>query len=134
MKLPQWPWVSRALYESAVARAQSEREVATMLRHDLARHIDQWAGLLAVADAKYDDLLARYHMLRLQGHVAVPPPAEPKANPIQRAIARKSGGDAELMEMMERQAAQDKADGMNEAEILLAIQLGHSAIEEGAML
>lgn len=79
------------------------------------------------AEKRYDDLLARYHMLRLQGHVSIAPPEPVKPlDPITAAIASASGGDPELRRMMEAQVVADRIDGKSDAEILTAIHAGQS--------
>lgn len=124
------PWVSRALYTAALERIDAEREVAQFLRRDVLNSAEHWSALVKKADARHDDLLARYHMLRLQGYVPVAPP-EPVApvDPIIAAIAQASGGDPELRRMMEGQAMADRASGKTDGDILAAIHLGQSATD-----
>ena len=120
MKLP---WVSRVLFEEACARADAEHENAQLLRRDLVARE-------AKAEAKYADLLARYHMLRLQGAVDVVPVAPaPRVDPVTAAIARAAGGDPELRAMMEAQAVADRQRGKSDGDIISAIYLGQSATD-----
>ena len=120
MKLP---FVSRALFEEACARADAEHENAQLLRRDLVARETK-------AEAKYADLLARYHMLRLQGAVDVVPPAPVKAvDRVSAAIAVAAGGDPELRAMMEAQAVADRQEGKSDGDIIAAIYLGQSAAD-----
>lgn len=117
------PWVSRELLDAANARADAEHENAQFLRRELMARDEK-------AERKFNDLLARYHMLRLHGAVDVLPPAPaPKADAVAAAIARAAGGDPELRAMMEAQAVADRAAGKSDGDILAAIQLGQQAAD-----
>lgn len=93
---------------------------------------DVLADANAALRAQHADLLARYHMLRLQGHVApeppspAPPPA-PERDPVQTAILEAAGGDARKYTLMLRQAARDRDAGLDDEEIIQAIHHGVEA-------
>ncbi len=115
--------VSRELFDAACARADSEHENAQLLRRELMHREEK-------AEAKYADLLARYHMMKLHGAVESPPPAPaPTVDRVSAAIARAAGGDPELRALMEAQAIADRQAGKTDADILAAIYLGQSSTD-----
>jgi hypothetical protein len=82
---------------------------------------------------EHADLLAKYHMLRLQGYTPTEPAAVAVAraepDPILQAIHAKAGSNRVLRDQMRAQADADKDAGLNEAEIEQRILRGTS-IEE----
>lgn len=86
------------------------------------------------AEQLYDDLLARYHALKLQGATTPEPertiPAKP-IDPVLSAINDASAGkDAKVRVGMIRQAAVDKEAGLKPEDIILRIQRGNRPAEE----
>lgn len=129
-------YVDHDFLVSAEHRARAEHENAQALRHALVREESRADQERAerisdreIAERRYQDLLARYTMLKLQGAVEVPPAAKREAvaesDPCVAAINRKSGGNPALRSMMLRQLAQDRAEEKSEADILAAITTGH---------
>lgn len=86
------------------------------------------------ACVQYQDLLAKYHVLKLQG-AAVPEPTptlqRPEFDPVQAAITAKAGPDRRLRTMMSREAMQSRAAGIPDIEIIQAIEHGVTVDEEG---
>jgi len=129
------PFVSRGRYDDAMARVDAEHEVTQFLRRDLMSAAEQWSALVRKAEARADAAEARCQQLRLMGAVPVPPPAAVKVeSAIDRAIAAKCRGDPWLRESMREQVERDRLDGKNDGEILMAIQLGHTAVDGGPIL
>lgn len=69
----KWPFVSRARYENAVDKATEF--VRSAADREFRLH-----ALLDKKDQRYDDLLAKYHALKLQG-ASEPPPVPVAAQP-----------------------------------------------------
>ena len=93
---------------------------------------DVLADANAALRAQHADLLARYHMLRLQGHAApepapAPPPPAPERDPVQAAILEAAGSDARKYTLMWRQAARDRDANVPDEEIIRAIRNGIEA-------
>jgi hypothetical protein len=83
--------------------------------------------------ARYDNLLEKYHALRLQGaepSIPVPQYTPMKSEPfdeMKALIADISGSDLRKRAMMLRQLAQDRADGVPAEEIETRIRTGVQA-------
>lgn len=75
------------------------------------------------------DMTARYHTLRLMGAVPVPeperppPPSAPR-DPVLEAIDEECGDDTLKRTMMLRQVRQDRAEGLDNDEIVRRIHGG----------
>lgn len=116
------PWVSREALDLATLRAIAEHENAQALRSDLLR-----------AEARYADLLGRYHLLRLQGFttpIEAPPVVRAAVDPVLSAIARKAGRNTELRRTMEQQATVDRANKVPDVHILAQIERGRVPDDE----
>lgn len=102
----KWPWVSRARFEAAEryslacernARALSDSLEREGVRADRAERsqsnaMDQAGEWIGKERARFDDLLAKYHTLKLAGAVAVEPSiappvvVPPAADPVREKI------------------------------------------------
>lgn len=114
MKLP---WVSRSEYDLAIVQLNAARTAG-----------EQYAAWWAGVAARYDDLLAKYHMLKLQGATAPEPqravesaPRDPVMEAVNVACA---GKDAKVRAAMLTQVKRDRTAKMPDAEIILRIQRG----------
>lgn len=98
------PWVSRAAF-------------------DLSQHNNAQLHLLVKehADARYDNLLSKYHALRLQGaNVPEPKPAVIAKEPsmLDMAITEKAGGNHRLRLHLTRWAAEQRQARVDDGEIM----------------
>jgi hypothetical protein len=113
------PFVSRAAFDAMHARAAA-------------------AELRAAWAARYDELLTKYHQLKLQGYTApeprsaVPlPPAIDMRSDISRAIDEiPASRDSRNRKAMLDQVDADRAAGVSDAEIVLRIRRGNRPAEE----
>lgn len=76
----QLPWVSRAAYDQAQARAAAAEEWLAAWERASHADRDRWLGL-------YRDLADKYHALKLAGAVAPPPPEPPVRQPLSTDLA-----------------------------------------------
>lgn len=123
----KWPWVSRAAYEQAVRSLELTRQDVVAARLEARRERD-------IADVRYDDLLAKFTALRVQGAVEVPKGATVndlvhdwsliKPDPAKEAIAAIAGGNLRMRQIMLRQLDADRAAGVSEEAILQRIADG----------
>lgn len=131
----RFPFVSRGRYDDMVARVHAEREVCQFLRRDLMSSAEQWSELVNRERERADRAEARCQQLRLMGAVpVVPVVSAPKPDPIAKAISLRCGGDPDLRDSMWEQVERDRAGGMGDGDILMAIQLGHTATDGGPIL
>lgn len=82
---------------------------------------------LALADRRYQDLLDKYHALKLQGAaepVAPIAPAPRPIDPIMQEIAAQCGGNTAKRGLMLRQVARDRKAGLDDEVILSRIRQG----------
>lgn len=124
----RWPWVSRALYDGALRDAERLCDLWRERKQDAQQE-------LATLKAMYADLLARYHMLKLQGAVVVEPaqPREvPKADALKDALAVASRGNQNLLRQMMRAVEQDRAAGLTDEQIIRRIKAGNRVQAEFA--
>ena len=95
--------------------------------------------MLAVERQRYDDLLTKYHQLRVQGNSAPGPmPVIPPrvVDEVAQAINAIAGTDRQLRANMWRRANEEKAAGLSDPEIIVRIVRGTSLeefIEAGDM-
>lgn len=122
----RWPWVDRerleaveAMFNLAVARA------------DLA------TSNLVTERARYDDLLEKYHELRVSGAASAPPPPPPLAlsplaslGPRASAALKEMGAGQSLSvrRAMEAKAVGLFAEGMADEHLARTIRKGESAL------
>lgn len=125
----RWPWVSRTHHAAAlrdhVALNDLFREAKVIAQHS---EREAWR--------RYDDLFARYHMLKLQG-ATIPEPARtaqaPKVDPVLVAINAACARHPELRPAMLRQVAIDRAADLTDERIILRIQRGNRPADECAL-
>ena len=120
----RWPFVSRAAYDSIVA---SRDLLHAMYQHERAMVMDEWK--------RYDELLDRYHALRLQGQTVTPPrpdiqPAPP--SPVEDAIAERSGSNGALKRHLTRIADQMRAAKKSDEEIITTLTKWRDPDEDAA--
>lgn len=119
-----FPWVSRAQHNTTLAAADADTNTTIALL----------LGQLSTANKRYDDLLARYHMLKLQGFAEPAPErviARPTIDPIMQAInAASAGKDHRVRAAMLAQVETDRADKMSDEAIIARIQRGNRPMEE----
>jgi len=105
----EWPFVSRRLHEQMIALLMEE-----------------CAGWRTLAD----NIVARYHDLKLQGGTPTPPPIVPLASstpdPVYQAITDVAGNDRVLRGIMSREAQRARAAGIDDLDIVQQIQHGVS--------
>lgn len=110
------PWVSRTTFEMALTVSKLAHEEAQVWRR------------------QYQDLLAKYHQLRLQGQTAPEPTPEPPArrevDPVIAAINEKTANDPRLRAAALAQLAQDRQLGKSNEDILRSIYTGMSVFED----
>lgn len=136
-----WPFVSRDFLASAEARCKAEHENAMAVRHALireeARADNERAERLVdrdLSEKRYQELLIRYHALKLQGAVEpVPPPPVKIAtiDPILRAVNERAP-DQKTRDAMMAQVRIDTAAGLKVDEIVRRIYRGNRPAEETA--
>lgn len=123
MKLP--------IISRAVAQEQYEQ-----LERNTVRALDFASARAERAEKQYDDLMARFTMLKLQGFAEPTPTVTmPTAaiDPVFHAINVASAGkDARVRRGMIAQAAADKAASVPQEEIIARIQRGNRPAEEVA--
>lgn len=132
-----FPYVSRDFLASAEARCKAEHDNAQSLRHALVREESrsdhERAERIAERDAserRYQDLLSRFTMLRLQG--AQEAAASPSGAIAPREVdlckdainAKFTGNRAPLRAAALRQLAADRAAGKDDTAILAEIESG----------
>ena len=116
------PWVSREEYNVLKGIYDDAMERWTDARNDLLTE-----------RKRYDELLEKYHALKLQGAEPVPPAAQYASRPpepddeLKALIAEHSGGDIRKRYIMLRQLKQDRADGVSPEEIRRSIESGVQA-------
>lgn len=128
------PFVSRSLFEMAVARADAEHENAQALRRDLANQTERWIELLGKEDAKYSDLLDKYHTLRQAGFghvetlpmVASPDLFGPKTRTMLDAMSK--GQPRDVRVAMEKRAAEMVAMGGTDDVVSEAVRRGERGV------
>lgn len=108
----RWPYVSREFLASAEARARAEHENAQSLRHALVREElrcdHERAERLTERDAaerRYQDLLAKFLVLRLRGAL------DQVAATVPQAVEKEpqSEGDKEISKVIREQAGDNHA-------------------------
>lgn len=110
----RWPWVTYGTVHQLMLEA--------------VKGVHQsWREDRADMQARYDDLLDKYHSLRLQG-AAQPEPKttleRPEFDPVQAAITAKAGPDRKLRALMGREAADARRLGISDHEIIRQIEQG----------
>lgn len=128
----RWPWVSRRAFDVVVAERERERdEFVRGVNLDHAR----WMESLRTWKAAYDDLMARYHMLKLQGATIVEPAPvreRPKSDPVKAALAVASRGNPTLLREQTRAVERDRAAGLSDDDIARRILAGNRVAAEFA--
>lgn len=128
----RWLWVSREMYDAAIrSHRESLQEHAETLEHIQIKSDAFQAAherVVAVAEQRYNDLLARYHMLKLQGATVVesaPVREAPKADPVSAALAVACRGNEALLREQRRAVERDRAAGLSDEEIARRILAGN---------
>lgn len=89
---------------------------------------------IVASEARYAELLTRYHQLRLQGHVPVEIPEAAPAKPVDPVIAAVNracrGKDAAVRTAMLRQVQADRGADVPDEEIIRRINTGHRPMDE----
>lgn len=118
-----WRWVNKALYGDLLVKY---REAVKM------DNASWWALREEVSKerSRYDNLLEKYHALKIQGAApepAPPPVMTPKApDPVYEAITAAAGADRGLRASMSREAQRYRAMHIPDIEIIRRIQGGES--------
>lgn len=120
----KWPWVSRAQADRLTAEANALARYSDGQILDLQERIIGW-------QKRYDDLLARYHMLKLQGFGAESIPANPTQNripidPVMLAVNEACAGkDVKVRKAMLAQVKRDReATKLTDEQIIARIHRG----------
>ncbi len=142
----RWPWTNRApetrdplifLREIAEARqAKAEAELA-MWRgraESSAAQVLVHQEHASATGKRYDDLLARYHMLKLQGFAEPTPQptiTTPTVDPVTQAVnAACAGKDSKVRGAMLNQVALFRVAKLSDDEIIARIQRGNRPADE----
>lgn len=128
----KWPFVSREAYDAVCDARDVARDVSAFLRRDLMNQAERFTDLLNKSDAKHEALLARYHMLRLQGCAPVephPPSLPVSTDPVMAAIDRHAK-DGRTRGAMLKQAKLDELRGLTPDEIVARIERGNRPADE----
>lgn len=133
----KWPLVSRAKHEQEV---NSLVAINTQVHRSMAHRDGEVTQLLAErvsTEARYAELLSKYHSLKLQGFTETPPPAAapvtPPVDPVMQAVnAASAGKDAKVRRAMLRQVGIDRKADLPDEEIIRRIQLGNRVEQEFA--
>lgn len=117
---------AKAEAELSMWRGRAESSAAQVLVHQ------EHASAIG---KRYDDLLARYHMLKLQGFAEPAPQPVPfprqAIDPITAAVNTASAGkDPEIRAAMMMQVGRDRNAGLKDDEIIRRIQRGNRPAEE----
>ena len=112
----KWPWVSRSIYDLAVAQTN----LAIAQTAEAIRMAERANELTTVAFTTLDRIAAPRPVP--EGHVRNPLPlATPERNDVTEAIELASGNDRGLARHLTRWAKQQALDGMKEREIIQSI-------------
>jgi len=128
----KWPFVSREAYEAVCEARDIEREVSAFLRRDIVSQAERFIDLLNKSDAKHETLLARYHMLKLQGFAPVepqPPSSPVSTDPVMAAIDRHAK-DGRTRAQMRKQVELDRLQKLTDAQIVARIERGNRPADE----
>lgn len=112
----KWPWVSRAVVDEAEGQAR-----------ELVGRSFALTQQLECERARYDALLEKYHALKVVGaapEVIRAPIEAPEPDPVTQAILARSHGNARLYQHHVAFANRQRALGIDETNIALAIQIG----------
>lgn len=126
------PWVSRDAHERAVS---NERNEVTSYIRDFTKSLAAAERAMVASEARYAELLTRYHALKLQGFAApapepVPPPVT-TPDPVLTAVNQASAGkDPRVRSAMLAQVAIDRKAELDDERIILRIQRGNRPGEE----
>lgn len=107
----RWPWIAR---DDRIASVITEfaRQTSELDR--------RW-------QSRYDDLLEKYHELKITGAAPLEPTkvlAHRELDPVTAAITAKAGADKRLRSMMSREAMHARQLGMPDHEIIAQIEHG----------
>lgn len=115
------PWVAQSTLDQLRADVLAERAAL-----DAARN---------TADARYADLLEKYHALRVAGANtadAAPPRAErAEPDPVTQAIIKRSGGNPLLRKHYAEYVRDQRSAGTADEDIAKSILEGQSLVDEG---
>lgn len=110
----RWPFVSRSDYDIAMDSIEVFKVRAAEFRVQAE-----------LADRHYDDLLDKYHALKVSGATPPQPPPQPvQVDPVIAAINDASNRDPKLRALMSREAQRLRLAGFDDHEIIQQIQDG----------
>lgn len=127
-----WPFVSRAAHDRELAALERLLAHAETARDDAQAEVEQANRLHEAERRRFDDLLSRYHALKLAGGAVpdvLPPQAPP--DPVLLAISRKAGANRVLRTHYARLAHELRAKQMTDEEIVAKIEAGDDAAAFG---
>lgn len=110
----RWPWETERELHSALLR---EQEAHAMTKEALSQTKEMFV--------RYDDLLDKYHALKLSGATPPQPPPQPvQLDPVIAAINDASHRNPKLRALMSREAQRLRLAGFDDHEIIQQIQDG----------
>lgn len=119
----KWPWVSRELLDEQIERAN---RLAAQV-NALTMHNESLANIVNADGARLDNLLAKYHELKLQGAAKPEPvPALQRREPdaVTQAVIAMAKGKPGLFAHYNEHVARRRAEGTEESEIAKEILTG----------
>lgn len=125
----RWPWVSRDLYALACIERDAARAAGVQMAEMWAAEAGRWRSA-------HDDLLSRYHALKLHGFAEIPAPTItplPERDPVMLAVNQACAGkDIRVRKAMLEQVAIDRAAQKTDADIVANILRGSRPAEDVA--
>ncbi len=123
-----WPWVSRAKLDRALQASVDANSRALLAE----AKVDAMQDTLRGWAARYDQLLARYHDMKMAGG-AVPAVIKPKERDELISMLHTLPKDRGVRANALRQIEADRAAGLSDVEIMRRMQEGTPADEENGV-